>query len=99
MPAYVTTDAGMSSRLVVMMTAADKRAIEGRARAAGLTPSEFVRRAARDYAPVDPAEARALAQLADEVEATVVAMRGDLARLDADLAVHRAEMARLKAGA
>lgn len=89
----------MSSRMVVMMSAEDKRAIETRARAQGLTPSELIRRAARDYVPLDPAEAGALDVLAGEVERTVVAMRADLARIDADLAFHRAEMARLRAEA
>ena len=89
----------MSSRLVVMMSPEDKRAIETRARALGMSPSELVRRAARDYDPVDPAEARALDLLASEVERTVAAMRQDLARIDEDMAFHRAEMARLRGSA
>ena len=89
----------MSSRMVVMMSPDDKRVIEQRARAQGLTPSELIRRAARDYTPLDPAEASALDLLADEVERTVAAMRADLARIDADMAFHRAEMARLRAEA
>ena len=89
----------MASRLVVMMTPADKRAVEARARGAGLSPSEFVRRAARDYVPTDPAEASALDLLADEIEATVTAMRSEMACLDAEMTAHRAEMARLRARA
>ncbi len=86
----------MSSRMVVMMSPDDKQLIEQRARAQGLTPSELIRRAAREYAPLDPAEAGALDVLADEVERTVAAMRADLARIDADMAFHRAEMARIR---
>lgn len=89
----------MSSRMVVMMTAEEKRAVEGRARARGLTPSEFIRRAARGYEALDPADAGALDLLAEEIERTVAAMRVDLARIDADLAFHRAEMARLRGAA
>ncbi len=85
--------------MVVMMTPDDKRVIEDRARAQGLTPSELIRRAARDYAPPGPAEAAALDLLAAEVERTVVAMRADLARIDAEMAFHRAEMARLRGAA
>jgi hypothetical protein len=89
----------MSSRMVVMMTPDDKRVIEDRARAQGLTPSELIRRAARDYAPPGPAEAAALDLLAAEVERTVAAMRADLTRVDAEMAFHRAEMARLRGAA
>jgi len=96
-PPVESPPAIMSSRLVVMMTPEDKRAIEARARAQGVTPSELVRRATRDFRPPDPALATALDALAAEVERTVAAMRTDIARIDGDLAFHRAEMARLKA--
>ena len=89
----------MSSRMVVMMSADEKRAIEGRARSQGLTPSELIRRAAREYEPADPAQEAALAVLATELEAVVADMRRDLGGALGDLAVHRAEMARLKSDA
>ncbi len=89
----------MSSRMVVMMSPDDKRAIEGRARAQGLTPSELVRRAARDYDPADGEQEAALALLAGELETVVADMRAQLTSTLDDLAQHRAEMARIKAGA
>lgn len=93
-----TPPAIMSSRLVVMMSADDKRAIETRARAHGVTPSELVRRAAREYVPNDPEQEAALAVLAGELEAVVAGMRRDLGAALDDLDAHRAEMARIKAG-
>lgn len=89
----------MSSRMVVMMSADEKRAIEGRARAQGLTPSELIRRAAREYEPTDPAQEAALGVLAGELETVVAAIRQDLGGALGDLAAHRIEMARLKSDA
>lgn len=86
----------MSSRMVVMMSADEKRAIEGRARAQGLTPSELIRRAAREYEPGDPAQEAALDILAGELETVVASIREDLGAALDDLAEHRAEMARIK---
>ena len=88
----------MSSRMVVMMTPEDKRAIEQRARVEGVTPSELIRRAARDYDPGDPQQEAALALLAGELESAVAGMRHDLGAALDELATHRAEMVRLKAG-
>jgi hypothetical protein len=98
-PSLVMSSGVMSSRMVVMMSADDKHAIAVRARAQGLTPSELVRRAAREYAPADPAQEAALGVLADELETVVAGMRHDLGAALGDLDAHRAEMARIKAGA
>ncbi len=98
-PPAVISPAGMTSRMVVMMTPDDKRAIEARARTQGMTPSELIRRAARDYTPLDPAQESALAVLADELERVVAGIRHDLGSALDDLAAHRAEMAMLKASA
>jgi hypothetical protein len=87
----------MSSRMVVMMTPEDKRAIERRARSQGVTPSELVRRAARDYDPADPQQEAALALLAMELEFAVAGMRHDLGAALDDLLAHRAQMLRIKA--
>lgn len=80
----------MTARLVVMMTPTDKRALETRARAAGINPSEFVRRASDAYDPrVDDAlleaflteletsnreMAEMLAATNDRVDATITEM-------------------------
>ena len=87
------------SRLVVMMTPTEKRAIEARARTMSLTTSEFIRRAAHDYDEVDPTERVALELLADELEKTVVSMRNSFQRAREDFEFHQAEMARIKASA
>jgi len=78
----------MTSRLVVMMTSADKRSLEERARASGLTPSEFARRAIEQYEPrVDD---RVLDAFLTEFEANNRTMAAKLRatndRLDATLA-------------
>ena len=83
----------MTSRLVVMMTPADKRAIEARARALDLTTSELVRRAAASYdARVTPEEERMLEALADEFEAAVADIRTTLKATNERLDAHFAEM-------
>lgn len=90
--------AAMTSRLVVMMTPADKVAIEQRARALDLTTSELVRRAAQSYdETVTPDQEAMLETLADELEAAVVSMRHDLQEANRKLDTHFAEMAALRA--
>jgi hypothetical protein len=84
----------MTSRLVVMMTPAEKQAIESRAQALDLTPSELVRRAAQTYQP--SGEADALDILAEELGKAVTAMRKDMKSAFRTLDAHKAEMARLK---
>ena len=89
----------MNSRLVVMMTPTEKRAIEARARRLSLTTSEFVRRAAHGYEEADPSEQAALELLADELEKTVESMRASFERTRRDFEFHQAEMARIKTAA
>ena len=79
--------AAMTSRLVVMMTPADKVAIEQRARALDLTTSELVRRAAQSYdETVTPDQEAMLETLADELEAAVVSVRRFDLRTQGDVA-------------
>ena len=96
----------MSARLVVMVTPADKRALEGRARAAGLTPSEFCRRAVDCYEP--QADEQMLEALLKEFEANNRAMSEKLratndrlnatfAEIDARRATREAELQALRA--
>ena len=82
----------MNARLVVMMTPADKAAIEGRARTLDLSTSEFVRRAAHEYESADPAEQAALELLADALEKTVASMRTSFERSRRDFEFHSAEI-------
>ncbi len=88
----------MTARQVVLMTPAEKRAIAKRARDHGRTPSEWIRLAASEYEVGDPLEEAALNMLADEIEITVKAMHESIARIESDMAFHRAEMSRIKAG-
>lgn len=86
----------MAVRLNVPMSAADRARIEARAAAAGLSASEFVRRAAEAYDAAGEAEVRTLLA---EVGAAVTRME---ARLEAGLvalAELEAERAALRAAA
>ena len=78
----------MTARVVVMMTPADKRSLEERARAAGLTPSEFCRRAVANYDPrIDEAVLDAvLAEFEANNRAMSASLREANDRLDATLA-------------
>ncbi|MGL4542422.1 MAG: hypothetical protein ACRCUI_07930, partial [Polymorphobacter sp.] len=82
----------MTARMVVMMTPEDKRALEERARAFDMTPSELVRRASENFEPaIDEA---LLAKLVDEFAANNAAMHETLSaaldRFDATMAEMRA---------
>lgn len=89
----------MNARLVVMMTADDKKAIEARARSLDLSTSELVRRAAQSYdEKFTPDQEAMLELLADELDAAVVSIRTDLRAANERLEAHFAEMDRLKAG-
>ncbi len=88
----------MTSRLVVMMTPGDKKAIEARARALDLSTSELVRRAAASYEEqVTPEEARMLEMLADEFETAVADIRQTLRETNERIDAHFAEMATIRA--
>lgn len=82
----------MTARMVVMMTPEDKQALEARARAFDMTPSELVRRASENFEPaVDEA---LLDMLLAEFDANTAAMRASLNatidRVDATLVEMRA---------
>jgi len=99
----------MTARVVVMMTPDEKRALEGRARALDMTPSEFVRRVSRSRdsgvdeglldAIVTQMEANTAAMrksingACDRLDATFAAIDARRAAQDAALAALRAEHA------
>lgn len=89
--------ATMNARLVVMMTPAEKAAIERRARTMDLSTSELVRRAAQSYEAVTPEQEEMLEALASELEDAVVSMRRDLKQASDAMDEYRIEMAQLKA--
>lgn len=92
------SSAAMTSRLVVMMTPRDKKAIEARARALDMTTSELVRRAAASYDEhITPEEERMLEALTDEFVAVVADIREDLRRANERSEAHFAEMAAIRA--
>ena len=92
-----TAPATMTARQVVMMTPADKRAIIKRARDHGQTPSEWIRRAAREYEPGDAVDEALLELLLAEIEKTTEAVRRNAAEMKADAKFHRSEMTRIRA--
>lgn len=94
----------MSARLVVMMTPADRRAREGRARA-GLTPSEFCRRAVGHYeAQADEQMPEALLTefeandcvMSDKLRAANDRLDATFAAIDARRATREAELVALR---
>jgi hypothetical protein len=84
-----------SERVVVLMTPEDKRALEEKARAAGISVGEFVRRAVEVYDPsgeeteqVD-ATLRHIRQMGDEILAGLDAATGQVRATRAYLAKRR----------
>ncbi len=63
----------MSARMVVLMDPDEKRAIERRAKTHRLTPSEWVRQAAREYDPTPDEEVLTL--LAEQMEEAAAHMK------------------------
>ena len=85
-----------TDRLTLMVSPADKAAINARAETLGVSVSELVRRAALDY---DPAEVHARAELEallPEVEAAVGRMHATFDRIEANSEAHRREMNHLR---
>lgn len=101
-PTIATPSVGasaMSSRLVVMMTPADKAALEARARDRAMTTSEFVRQATAAYDErVSPEEERLLEVLSDEFVTLVADIRATLQQTNAQLDAHFAEMEAIRNG-
>lgn len=85
----------MTARVVVMMTPAEKRALEERAGLFELTPSELIRRAAAKYEP--EMEEAALEFLAHEIEQNTVEMRRMLTTLNDSVEATITEMRILRA--
>ncbi len=82
----------MSARMVVLMTPTEKQAIERRARSHRITPSEWIRQAAREYDPTE--DEAALTLIAEEIEASAERMKR---RLDESIAYADARMADIRA--
>jgi hypothetical protein len=91
MEAQVKTD-----RLTLLISPADKAAINARASSLGISVSELVRKAALDYDP-DEAFARAeLEALLPAVNAAVGRMHATFDRIEANSARHRAELEQVR---
>ena len=82
----------MSARMVVLMTPQDKAAIERRAKSHRVTPSEWLRQAARDYDPAPDEEVLTL--LAEQMEEAAAHMKQ---RLNEGLAYSNARMKEIAA--
>lgn len=70
------------SRLVVLLSAAEKKRLADRARAADMSLSEFVRTAADSFEHTPDIPEELLAELADEVRAAVARANTALASLE-----------------
>ena len=92
-----TTAPAMTSRLVVMMTPDDKKAIEAKARARDLSTSEFVRQATAHDERESPEDEKLLEALADEFVAVVADIRMILRQTNDQLDAHFAEMEAIRA--
>ena len=79
----------MTARMVVLMDPEEKQAIENRARSHRLTPSEWVRQAAREYDPTPDEEVLTL--IAEQMEDAVVHMKKRLTESIAYCDAKRAE--------
>ena len=84
-----------TDRLTLLISPADKAAINARATSLGMSVSELVRQAALDYDPEIDDEQEKLEALLGEIEAALDRIDVNIDAMTADAEDHRAEMARL----
>jgi hypothetical protein len=82
-----------TDRLTLLISPADKAAINARAETLGVSVSELVRRAALDYDPEEAEARRELETLLPQIAAAVERMHATFDRIEANSARHREEMA------
>jgi hypothetical protein len=85
-----------TDRLTLLISPADKAAINARAETLGLSVSELIRRAALDYDPEEAEARRELETLLPQVSAAVGRMHATFDRIAANTARHNEEMAYLR---
>jgi hypothetical protein len=82
-----------TDRLTLLISPADKAAINARAETLGVSVSELVRRAALDYDPDEAAARAELEALLPQVTASVARIHDIFDQIEANSAQHREEMA------
>lgn len=85
-----------TDRLTLLISPADKAAINARAELLGVSVSELVRRAALDYDPDEAVARQELEALLPQVAGAVGRMHATFDRIEANSARHREEMAYLR---
>ena len=85
-----------TDRLTLMVSPADKAAINARATSLGISVSELVRKAALDYDPGEEVMKAELEALLPEVEAAIERMHATFDRIEANSEAHRREMEHLR---
>ncbi len=82
-----------TDRLTLLISPADKAAINARATTLGISVSELIRKAALDYEPELSDEKAQLEALLGEIEIALSGLDGNLDAMLEDAKVHRTEMA------
>jgi hypothetical protein len=93
-------EAGMKTdRLTLMVSPADKAAINARATSLGISVSELVRKAALDYDPEIGDKQDQLEALLGEIELALDRIDTNFEAMESDAEAHRVEMQRLTSNA
>ena len=85
-----------TDRLTLLISPADKAAINGRAESLGISVSELVRQAALDYDPEEAGVREEIEALLPEVEAALERIHASFDRIEANSERHRVEMERMR---
>lgn len=85
-----------TDRLTLLISPAEKAAINARAETLGVSVSELVRRAALDYDPDEAAARAELEALLPQVTDSVARIHATFDRIEANSARHREELAYLR---
>lgn len=90
----IGTGEAATERVTALMTPAEKARLEAKARTAGVSVGEFVRRSVDSYDPENAAELAQLAAMAAELERSNKAASDALDRALASVAATRAQLER-----
>ncbi len=84
-----------TDRLTLLISPADKAAINARASSLGISVSELVRKAALDYDPEMGTEQQKLEALLSELEAALDRIDTNIDAMQTEAEIHRIEMQRM----
>jgi hypothetical protein len=85
-----------TDRLTLLISPAEKAAINARANFLGISVSELVRRAALDYQPDEASMKAEIEVMLPEVEAALERIHATFDRIEANSAAHRREMEEMR---